>query len=401
MKIATSWSVESNTTTAVHDSLDDLTTQLGAAPDLLIAYTSMTHEPAEIRSRVTARLPTAVLHGGSSCLGAMTGAGFHSNDGTGIALWGVSDPAGSYGVGAVRIPDTADGAQTAGREAILAAIADAGRMGEPPDLIWLTAVPGHEEAILQGIQDVVGRNVPITGGSSADNTVSGDWFQFSTAGVFANAVVVTAMYPSVRTHYAFHSGYSLTQTTGTVTRANGRTLYEIDHQPAARVYNEWTNGALDGVVDTGGNVLSMTTLFPLGRRVPTADDLPLHRLAHPDSVTPDGALTLFANVEEGENMVLMAGTRESLVSRAGRVAQSALTAGRISADDISGALVVYCAGCMLTVQRDMDAVAETLRTALHDRPFVGTFTFGEQGCFVGGNNHHGNLMISVVVFEKE
>jgi len=55
---------------------------------------------------------------------------------------------------------------------------------------------------------------------------------------------------------------------------------------------------------------------------------------------------------------------------------------------------------MLTVQDEMDLVAGEISTALENKPFIGAFTFGEQGCFIGGENHHGNLMISVVVFEK-
>ena len=75
-------------------------------------------------------------------------------------------------------------------------------------------------------------------------------------------------------------------------------------------------------------------------------------------------------------------------------------AGRLTADQVSGALVIYCAGCMLTVQDEMEEVAAEVREALGGKPFLGAFTFGEQGCFTGGENRHGNLMISVVVFEK-
>jgi hypothetical protein len=53
---------------------------------------------------------------------------------------------------------------------------------------------------------------------------------------------------------------------------------------------------------------------------------------------------------------------------------------------------------MLTVTDRMDDVASELVEALGGRPFLGTFTFGEQGCFLGGENRHGNLMFSTVVF---
>jgi len=42
-------------------------------------------------------------------------------------------------------------------------------------------------------------------------------------------------------------------------------------------------------------------------------------------------------------------------------------------------------------------VVDGLREALSGLPFLGSFTFGEQGCFVRGTNRHGNLGISVVL----
>jgi hypothetical protein len=55
---------------------------------------------------------------------------------------------------------------------------------------------------------------------------------------------------------------------------------------------------------------------------------------------------------------------------------------------------------MLTVQGRLDEVVDGLRVALPDVPFLGVHTYGEQGCFVGGENRHGNLMISVLLFGK-
>jgi hypothetical protein len=75
-----------------------------------------------------------------------------------------------------------------------------------------------------------------------------------------------------------------------------------------------------------------------------------------------------------------------------------MDAAGLAPDSIAGALVIYCAGCMLGIQPRMQEVVESLRGALGERPFLGTFTFGEQGCFVGGENRHGNLMISVLTF---
>jgi len=397
MKIATTWSVDKQTDTAISHAYRQLETKLQTAPSLLIAYTSVGHEPAAILSALRKHAPDIPVHGGTSSLGVMTTEGFHTADGVGLGLLGIHDPVGSYGIG---VADIDGDGRKAGAKAIQEAIVNSSRFGEPPDLVWLSSAPGFEEEILLGIQDVIGDKVPIAGGSTADNTVEGLWYQFTNAETRQNAVIVTAMYPSVSTHLAFHSGYSPTSNKGCVTKADNRTLYEIDGRPAAEVYNDWTGGTIENALE-GGNILMDTTLYPLGRVVDHMREMPYYQLSHPESVTPGGGLTLFSEIKAGQEIVLMQGTQDSLVSRAGRVAKAALTTEYLSIDQISGALVVYCAGCMFTVQEQMGQVASEVREALGDKPFLGTFTFGEQGCFIRGENRHGNLMISVVVFGLE
>jgi hypothetical protein len=53
---------------------------------------------------------------------------------------------------------------------------------------------------------------------------------------------------------------------------------------------------------------------------------------------------------------------------------------------------------MLAVQERMDEAAEDLKMALHGTPFLCSFTLGEQGCFIGGENRHGNLMVASLLF---
>jgi hypothetical protein len=398
MRISTAFSVETDTAAAARHAFARLTEELGAKPRWLFAQASVKHDAEALRRALVDLAPGAALHGSTSCLGVMSQAGFHSEEGTALGLLGVVDEGGAFGVGAAR---AGDHPEAAAAEATRAAIADAGRPGEVPALVWLSCAPGAEEAVLRGVEGVVGAEVPIVGGSSADNTIEGHWQQLTAGAAFRDAIVVSALFPSGRVVSAFQSGYSPTSKTGQVTRAQGREIIEIDGRPAARVYDEWTGGAITEALDQGGNILARTTLHPLGRKVGAMGGVPYFRLAHPDSVTQKGGLTLFADVQEGDELVLMQGSMESLVSRAGRVAAEALERAGLPAGEITGALVVFCAGCMLTVKDRMPEVVRGLDAALGGRPFLGGFTFGEQGCLLGGENRHGNLMISVTVFSRE
>lgn len=394
MKIATAWTPDLQPG-AVIQAYDRLEAQLGAAPNLLIVHCPVADNVGDMLTALHARAPQVALHGGTSCLGVMTQVGAHTQNGGGLALFGIVDPEGSYGVGAAIIGDTPG---AAARQAINIALDRADRRGETPAIVWMTSAPGCEEELIAGIAAVVGDKVPIAGGSAADNTVQGEWKQFANGEIYNNAVVVTALFPSTEVMFSFHSGYEPTNVTGIVTKAAGRVLMEIDGRPAAVVYNEWLEGLISDALVDGGNILAATSLHPLGRVAGHVGNASYYVLSHPNTVTADGALTLFAQVARGDELALMRGTADSLVERASRVVSAMFDMYSVSPADVEGALIVYCAGCMLTVKDRIDEVAESLRDTLPDIPFLGTFTFGEQGCFLGGENRHGNLMISALMF---
>lgn len=366
----------------------------------------------DILATLRVHAPQVPLSGGTSCMGVMTQAGVHSEDGRGLAMLGIYDPQGSYGVGAAEIGE----APCAAAEfAIHSALEMAERPSEVPAMVWIMAAPGCEELLISGIEDVLGNDVPIIGGSSADNDLSGQWKQFANDEIYSNAVVVTVLFPSTEVMFAFHSGYKPTDVKGSVTKiaefeakdkkvddakTEGRILLEIDGQPAANFYNYLGKDLISDELTHGGNIMAQTTLRPLGRVAGHIGMIPYYQLSHPKGVTESGGLSLFSSVAVGDELSLMHGSIDNLVSRAGRVATSALEMYAAKPQDIAGALIVYCAGCRLAVQDRLDEVVEGLCVALPEVPFLGIHTFGEQGCFLGGENRHGNLMISVLLFGK-
>ncbi len=393
MKIATAFSTQSNLATALQEASTELLEKLGRSPDLTLVYYTENFDPHLLSEALTAQ-STTQIHGCSTCIALMSSTGFHSDDGKVLGLWAASDPDGAYGSALIEMNNQP---RRAGAEAIKQALNNAHRTGEMPDLVWLSATPGSEEEVILGIQDVIGKHIPITGGSAADNNVAGNWSIIANHDVTNDGIAVTVMFPSVEISYAFQSGYTATTTSGKATKVARRIVYEIDGRPAAEAYNEWT-GCINHAMEGGGNILTQTALHPLGRKVASVGPVELFKLSHPSSVTTENALTLFSDVAQGERLVLMTGSKNSLLSRAGRVAKSALDVEEMEASNISGALIIYCAGCMLAVKDEMDEVVDSINANLKNKPFLGAFTFGEQGCLVEGGNIHGNLMISAVIF---
>ncbi|WP_437680229.1 FIST signal transduction protein [Sorangium sp. So ce131] len=393
MRMATAASTAGAAGAAFAEAMAALRASLGATPDhIFLSYT----EPYDVNelARATEALPPSVrVHGSSSCLSVMTAAGVHGAPGPGLAMLGIVDADGAYGVAAEPIGGDA---RAAGARAARRAVEDAGRAGELPALLWLTSQTGAEEDVLLGIADVVGPNVPVFGGSSAANAIDGKQSQLERGRASEGAVLLSALYPSGEISYAFSSGYVPTEHRCRVTRAEGRRLPEIDGLPAAEVYDRWTGGVITAQLG-GGSIVEQSALHPLGRPSGWIGKVPQFLLIHPSTVEADNSMTFGANINEGDELVLMTGSRESLIGRV----RSVVEAARESAPPsfrAQGALVIFCAGCMLAVRDEIDRVVEGVVASLGEAPFLGRFTFGEQGCFTRGKNQHANLSIAVLLF---
>lgn len=357
------------------------------APDFVALHMSADHNASDVQA---AAKPGMALHGGTSCRGIMTQAGHHTKTGTGLGAFCIFDPEGDYGTG---LANLGDDARAAAAQATQDALDQADRAGEAPDLIWLSVTPGQEESVIAGIQDIVGDGVPVLGGSAADNDISGNWQVFDTTNTSPDGVVVSVLFPSSRVSFAYQNGYVPTATTGTVTKVDGRRVVEIDNEPAAAVYAKWAGQT---VPETGSDmILSASTFAPLGRDAFTLKGVPYYLLAHPSALNSDGSMDMFAETQVGEVLTLMHGDANELAARAGRVVGQAAT---VLTESVAGVLVVFCGGCMLGVQDKMDQVVEGVQSTLPDTPFMGVFTFGEQGPLRGQGNRHGNLMVSAIVF---
>ncbi|GAA5218246.1 FIST signal transduction protein [Corallincola platygyrae] len=396
MRIATAFSTQTETPAAVNECISQLESIFDTAADLLLIYPTSAMDADEIFHCLESHYPAAQLMLCTSCQGAMTEHGYHGVCGHGLVIWACHDPGGSFGCAVEPYADNA--VEEAVQRVLHSAMAAAGRVGELPALVWLHGTPGQEERILSAIEQLFGRSMPVIGGSAADNDVAQKWLIGANGHLCENGVAVTLFYPSCELGFSFHSGYLPTTVTATVTQSSGRHLEQLDDAPAAELYNQLTHGVLGDELEKNGSILAATTLSPLGRYVGQVNGVAYYKLAHPEHVSEEGGLRLFAEVEEGEEVVLMQGTIESLIGRAGRVAQEAKETLDVSRHRIIGGLNIYCAGCMLTVQQQMPEVVDSINQVLQGAPFAGAFTFGEQGQFIGGEFAHGNLMIASVVF---
>lgn len=392
MNVVTSFSGLQDSSLAVVELATDIRDRLPGLPHLILIYFTEQYAGQRLVAQLQAEFPTCQIMGCSSCQGVMTEMGYHSTDGWGLACWALHDPKGAYGAAMMPLTDQSVAAQV--EQLLTVAMQRADRPGELPQLVWLHATPGCEEAVMHAIEDQLGHSVAIVGGSAAHNLQAGLCQLVTQDGMLHDGIAVVLFYPDCQVATAFHAAYMPTGQRGFVTRAEGRELLEIDHRPAADVYNEWTHGII-GPFEPGAKVLGQTTLFPLARQVGTLAGIPYYKLSHPECVTSRRGLRLFTQVNEGESLILMQVNRHILLDRTVRLTDFSF--GQAEVEQIA-ALNVFCAGCMLTLSPVMDRILDSLQQARGGMPFIGLYAFGEQGRFRGGENAHANLMIATVVF---
>lgn len=396
------WSANNDEGKAVEEAVSSVKRQLGGkSPDFAVLFSTASYDSDKVLCDVRRLLPNVQIYGGTSCLAVQSKDGFHAGEKGSLALLAVATENISFGVGGVSIDDFTS-AREAGKAAIQAAIDATGKKGTPK-LVLITSSVGREEELLAGIEDVIGKDVPVLGGSAGDNTITGEWKQFANENVYSNGISLTAIYTNLKIGWAHEAGYiRRSENRGTITRADGRIIYEIDNLPAAEVYNDWTGSTVVAEeLETGGPILSATSYYPLAKIIKnegkeyTLSILPLSINA------TDHSLVVFANIEEGDKVMLMHGDWELLLNRALTTPTKALESENLSKEDVAFGIYTHCAGSMLAIPEDERPKMPVLvKTAIGDAPFIGTFTFGQQGHIQGVGNIHGNLAHSMIVFSK-
>lgn len=398
MKIATATERGPDTRRAAKQICAKLSGKAGyGQPSLVFVFASSDYDIDALREELAKHFTAGEVHGGTSCRGVMTELEKNAGTRNGIGALAIWDEEGSYASVAAEYDGNP---RNAAANATRAALKKAGRAGEVPDLLWLTCAPGQEEQVLEGIKEVVGPRALIVGGSAADNDVSKNWFQFTKDRSCKEGLVVTVMFSASEICSVYQSGHAPAGPRGRVTRADARRLIEIDHRPAGEVYFDWRRCSAPSL-DEGSepaSILSDSTLAPLGRVSGSLLKVPFHLLMHPATLHADGSIDLFANVREGDEVFLMQGTLEGLITRAGRLAAQARSEIEARGAECEGALIVYCGGCMLAVEYDMERVRCAIAEALGPIPFLVMYSFGEQGQGMGDQSQHANLMISCTLF---
>jgi len=406
-------SIKDDSVAAIEEAYMGAVQQIGGTASFLYVSMTATHDHEAALAKVRDLARGVPYTGCTTCQGCLIGTRSERTNHKVAGVWCLHDPEGDFECYNFELTDDPLKAAEKAGKASYQNFTKRRDSNNPvtrgkPSFVWVHAAPGPEDLVLVGLAKVFGNEVPLIGGSSADNDISASWKQWSSHGggkLTGAGCSIALCYVSALVQGQLFTGYNATGKQGIVTKCDGlRHILEIDNRPSITVYNEWTGGAYDEFLKDPEDsiILGPSSLFPLGQVCgEDQDGEPFLRSMHPHLIKKQTqSLTLFSDVKEGEQVVMMAGTKENLVNRIAGVATHIVRTSGFTLQEVRGALLVFCAGCMMYASDSMDVAAGKVSEALGAAPYIGVHTFGEQGQFPDGMNRHGNLMFSCLVISS-
>ena len=263
-----------------------------------------------------------------------------------------------------------------------------------PDYFFMTASPAEEEEYILGIQDVIGE-VPVFGGSAADNTVEGKWSIICDDKIFADGCAVAFFVSDAPMANIYNGQFTETEQAGIITKVNGkRELAEIDHVPALDKYIEWTGFNKDEVM--GGNMLAASIFDPLGVKDPIGR---VTAVRHPMGANENGSLSIGANMVPNTAIIHLHLEPEEMVQANPKTIKEVDEKIGGAADSF---FLVHCGGRRLglSLKGKEEEIYPEVKKATGDREFLMVFTFGEYGINEHSGNTVGGLSLSYTGFKK-
>lgn len=259
-----------------------------------------------------------------------------------------------------------------------------------PVAFAMFASPAEEEYYLKGIQDIIGE-IPMFGGSAADDAVVGDWKVFCENKSFTDGCAIALFYTTKDIKNVFTGAYSETDNVGIVTKVeNDRRIVEIDHQPALKRYAQWTGLNPDELM--GQNLLVASIPYALGVKSIQGD---LTAVRHPMVGNPDYSFNVGAKVAEKTAVIQLRTDVDGLIDGA------VSTIKEVKKDfDPAALFLVHCGGRKLLIGDRIDEDFVAIKNTVGDIPFIVAFTFGEYGQMNHSGAAIGGLSLSFTGFSK-
>ncbi len=261
-------------------------------------------------------------------------------------------------------------------EKLLAGLKDTRRV---LSVIFSDGLMDEGSNLIQGLQERLGKSFPLAGASASDNLrflktyiyFNQELLMDSAAGILFGGRLTFGL--------GIKHGWKPLGKPRTVTKSLGNIIYEIDGEPAAKIYEEYLARNLR---ELKKEIKQLSVLYPIGMYLAGEKEYLLRNVI---SIEDSGAMRLQGNITQGSLIRLMIGTKESCLLATQQALNEARKGLLSQASDMSRGrsnnfvLVFDSASRYMLLRRDADKELKLIKEGLGENtPIIGLYTYGEQ-----------------------
>jgi hypothetical protein len=223
--------------------------------------------------------------------------------------------------------------------------------------------------LIQGVADVAGSNVAVSGGLAGDNGAFERTWTLSPSGISERDVVAVGLGgAAIALAHGSYGGWQPFGPARKVTRADGNILYELDGEPALAIYKRYLG-------DLAKDLPASGLLFPFAMLSGDLKELGLIRtILGVDEQS--GSLILAGDIDPDGYLKLMHASTDALIDGA-EIAAKEASSGRAAPIE-KLALLVSCVGRKLVMGTRVDEEVDAVRAVLGANVrLTGFYSYGE------------------------
>lgn len=224
-------------------------------------------------------------------------------------------------------------------------------------------------ALIEGIREVVGANVVITGGLAGDGGRFQKTFTILNGDINDKRVVAFGVYgDSIGVAYGSMGGWEPFGPVRRVTKAKHNVLFELDGEPALDIYKKYLGPKAKDLPASG-------LLFPFALLKDNQDNSGIIRtiLAVDEAAK---SVTLAGDIPENGIVRLMHASNSGLIGGARQAAQSATDLMKVPGGEALG-ILISCVGRKLVMGTDIEEELDAVREVFGKNTVTGFYSYGE------------------------
>lgn len=259
-------------------------------------------------------------------------------------------------------------------------------------IVFGQGVDINGSALIEGMTDVLGSTIPITGGLAGDNGLFRMTWTLGKTGISSRAIVAIGLAGDrVEVGHGSFGGWEAFGPARKISRCADNVLYELDGEPALEVYKRYLGEYANQLPASG-------LLFPFAMLGNDLNSIGLIRtILGIDEAR--GSLTLAGEIIEGHYLKLMHASTDALVDGAENAALAAAKMCRRQGQSL--ALLISCVGRKLVMGDRTDEEIEAVAAVLGpDAVRTGFYSYGEISPFAAGVScklHNQTMTITTLV----